>query len=189
MGGKFILVVGPSGSGKGTLINHVRPLFPEIQYPKSCTTRARRGGDSDERYIFLSPEEFTAQAEKGAFLEWAEYGGNFYGTLASEVLPLLKEGQKAIKELEVQGARQVREKIPREELVVIFINAGTWNDMESRIRARAPITDAELEKRKSRYQDEMSYMVEVDHVVENPLGKLEEAKKKFEDIIRSIVSQ
>jgi guanylate kinase len=188
MQGKFILVIGPSGSGKGTLINYARPLFPSLVYPKSCTTRAPRGGESDGHYIFLSTEEFKARAEKGEFLEWAEYGGNFYGTLKSEVVPLLEEGKIALKELEVQGARQVREKLPREELIIIFVNAGSWEAMVQRIRARAPMSEPELERRKLRYADEMNFMPEADYVVQNPFGKVEEAKKEFEGIIRSLVS-
>jgi guanylate kinase len=188
MQGKFILVVGPSGSGKGTLINYIRPLFPEMLYPKSCTTRAPRGGDSDGHYIFLSADDFKFRADKGEFLEWAEYGGNYYGTLSSEVMPLLVEGKVALKELEVQGARQVREKISREQLVIVFVNAGSWADMEARIRARAPMAEAELERRKLRYEDEMNFMREADFVIANPVGKLEDAKKQFETIVRSLVS-
>ena len=188
MRGKFILVIGPSGSGKGTLINHIRPLFPELAYPKSCTTRAPRGGDSDGHYIFLSADEFKQRADHGDFLEWAEYGGNYYGTLASEVLPLLQEGRNALKELEVQGARQVREKVPREQLAIIFVNAGSWNEMERRIRERAPISAQELQRRKLRYEDEMNFMKEANFVVANPLGKVDDAKRQFEDVIRSLVS-
>ncbi len=186
--GKFILVVGPSGSGKGTLINYIRPLFPELVYPKSCTTRAPRGGDSDGHYIFLNAEDFKNRADKGEFLEWAEYGGNYYGTLSSEVLPLVSEGSIALKELEVQGARQVREKIPRDELIIIFVNAGSWTEMEARIRARAPMPEVELERRKLRYEDEMNFMREADFVIANPMGRVEDAKKQFESVIRSLVS-
>ncbi len=188
MQGTFILVIGPSGSGKGTLINYARPLFPSIIYPKSCTTRAPRGGDSDGHYYFLSADEFKARADRGDFLEWAEYGGHYYGTLGSEVIPLLSRGAIALKELEVQGARQVREKIPRNELAIIFVNAGTWPEMEARIRARAPMAQSELERRKLRYEDEMRFMPEADFVVSNPLGGLEKAKKEFASVVSSLVS-
>lgn len=187
MQGKFILVIGPSGSGKGTLIQHVRSLFPSLVYPKSCTTRAPRSADSDGHYDFLTAEEFKTRADRGDFLEWAEYGGNYYGTLASEVLPLLEAGNVALKELEVQGARQVREKIPREQLAIVFVNAGTWEEMEKRIRARAPMGDAELGRRKLRYADEMNFMPEADFIVDNSFGKVEEAKKSFETILRSLL--
>ncbi len=188
MQGKFILVIGPSGSGKGTLIAHVKPLFPSLVYPKSATTRAMRQGEMDgEHYYFFSREEFTKRVERGDFLEWAEYGGNLYGTLSSEVVPLLEAGKTALKELEVQGARQVREKISSESLSIVFVNAGSWAEMEARIRARAPIAEEELVKRKERYEDEMSFMAEADFVVENPAGAVEDAKKSFEAVIRSLI--
>jgi len=187
MKGKLILLIGPSGSGKGTLINHIRPLFSELVYPKSCTTRAMRPGEkTGEHYYFLTVPDFKERIDRGDFLEYAQYGGNYYGTLASEVLPLLEKGKVALKELEVQGARQIREKIPRGELVIVFVNAGTWEEMEARIRARSEMPEAELLKRKERYEDEMSFMPEADYVVENPMGKVEEARTQFEAVISLI---
>ncbi len=188
MKGKLILLIGPSGSGKGTLINHIRPLFSELVYPKSCTTRAMRPGEkTGEHYYFLTVSDFKESIARGDFLEYAEYGGNYYGTLASEVLPIIEEGKTALKELEVQGARQVREKLPQGSLIIVFVNAGTWNEMEARIRARSAMPEAELLKRKERYEDEMSFMPEAHYVVENPMGKVEDAKAQFELIIRSLV--
>jgi len=189
MKGKFILVIGPSGSGKGTLINHIRPLFHRLVYPKSSTTRTMRAGEQHgEHYYFLSRDEFQKRIDNGDFLEWAEYGGNYYGTLTSEVMPLINNGETALKELEVQGARQIREKIPKDELAIIFVNAGSWEEMEARIRARAPISETELQKRKERYQDEMSFMSEADFVVENRAGDVEAAKKRFEEVVRSLIA-
>lgn len=188
MKGKFILVIGPSGSGKGTLIQHIRPLFPSLVYPKSTTTRAMRAGEvNGEHYYFLSQDDFQKKIDAGEFLEWAEYGGNLYGTLMSEVMPLVNEGRTALKELEVQGARQIREKIPRDELVIIFVNAGSWDEMEARIRARAPISETELQKRKARYEDEMHFMPEADFIIENHAGQVEGAKQKFAEVVTSLI--
>lgn len=187
MKGKFVLVVGTSGSGKNTLIEHVRPLFTEVVYAKSCVTRLpREGEDSGYRY-FVSKEDFEQKVRNGEFLEWAEYGGNLYGTLKAEVVQQVEAGKIVLKELEVQGVRQIREKIPKEDLVVIFINAGSWDDVEARIKARAPISSEELLKRRAHYDDEMSYMKEADIVIQNPQGKVAEAKKDFETAIRALV--
>jgi guanylate kinase len=187
MKGKFVLVVGTSGSGKNTLIEHVRPLFNEIVYAKSCVTRPpREGEDSGYRY-FVSKEDFETRVKNGEFLEWAEYGGNLYGTLRAEVENPMREGKVVLKELEVQGVRQIREKISKDDLVIVFINAGSWEDVEARIKARAPMSVDELLKRRAHYEDEMSYMKEADIVIENKQGEVEQAKKDFEATIRSLV--
>jgi len=189
MKGKLILVVGPSGSGKGTLINHIKPLFPSIRYPRSCTTRAMRDGEVDgESYYFLSVDEFKKRIDEGQFLEWAEYGGHYYGTLQSEVLPVFEQGGVALKELEVQGARQIRQKVEKDDLVIIFISAGSWADMETRIRSRGTMPEDELVKRRARYDDEVSFMPEADFVIQNSIGKLDEAKAAFAGIIGSFLS-
>lgn len=190
MSGKFVLVVGTSGSGKGTLMGHVRPLVSDVVFAKSCTTRAMRAGETEgSPYFFLTPDAFKAKIDAGEFLEWAEYGGNFYGTLKSEVVTPLEEGKVVIKEMEVQGARQVLEKLPRQQLSIIFINAGSWEEMEARIKGRAPMGDVELQKRKERYEDEMSFMNDADIVIVNKTGEVEAAKSDFESAIRSIVEE
>ncbi|MBY0539457.1 guanylate kinase [Patescibacteria group bacterium] len=187
MKGKFVLVVGTSGSGKNTLIEHVRPLFPEVVYAKSCVTRApREGEDSGYRY-FVSKEDFEGRVNNGEFLEWAEYGGNLYGTLKAEVVVQVEAGKIVLKELEVQGVRQIREKMPKEDLVIVFINAGSWEDVEARIKARSPMSTEELLKRRAHYDDEMSYMKEADIVIQNKQGEVEQAKKDFENAIRTLV--
>jgi guanylate kinase len=187
MKGKFVLVVGTSGSGKNTLIDHVRPLFTEVVYAKSCVTRPpREKEDSGYRY-FISKEDFEQKVRNGEFLEWAEYGGNLYGTLRAEVETQVEAGKIVLKELEVQGVRQIREKMPKEDLVIIFINAGSWEIVEARIKARSPISTDELLKRRAHYDDEMSYMKEADIVIENKQGEVEQAKYDFEAVIRALV--
>jgi guanylate kinase len=187
MSGKFVLVVGTSGSGKNTLIEHVRPLFLEVVYAKSCVTRAPRANEDQSYRYFVSKDEFEASVKKGEFLEWAEYGGNLYGTLRKEIEIPMQEGKIVLKELEVQGVRQIREKINKDDLVIVFINAGSWEDVEARIKARAPISNEELLKRRAHYDDEMSYMKEADIVIENKQGEVEKAKRDFEAAIRSLV--
>jgi guanylate kinase len=188
MKGKFVLVVGTSGSGKNTLIDYAKPLFPEIVYAKSCVTRPPRANEDSTYRYFISREEFEEKVKAGEFLEYAEYGGNLYGTLKSEVMSHVDRGEVVLKELEVQGARQIREKMPKDALVIVFINAGSWDEVEKRIKARAPISPDELLKRRAHYDDEMSFMKESDIiVVNNPTGGLEQAKKDFEAVLRGIV--
>src|SRR3989344_6055112 len=152
MKGRFILVVGPSGSGKSVLLKHLRRECPAIVFPNSCTTRAmRRGEVAGEAYHFLTPEEFDSHVEQGDFLEWASYGGNRYGTLRADILPVVEAGKVAVKEVEVQGARQIKQLLSPVQLGIIFIDAGTWPELKARIMARAPIGEAELTARRKRY--------------------------------------
>lgn len=187
--GKFIMVVGPSGSGKGTLIEHARAVFPDLARPITSTTRAPRPDEKEGVHrFFLSTEEFQKHIDEGFFLEWAEYGGNLYGTSYSSVVPLVEKGDFVLKELEVQGARQVLDDLPAERVATIFIDAGTWEVMEARIRERAPISEEEIKKRKERYEDEMSFKSQADFIISNKNGELEQAKRDFENAIRSIIS-
>jgi len=190
MSGRFILVVGPSGSGKSALLDHLRTVHPEIIFPVSCTTRAPRPGEvMGEKYYFINKEDFEKRREVGDFLEWAAYGGNFYGTLKSEILSPLAQGKTVVREVEVQGARQLLAKVNQETLRVIFIDAGSWEDLERRIRARAPMSEVELLARRKRYEDETAFKPQANRVVQNADGKLEEAKKSFVKTVEELISK
>jgi len=186
--GKLVLVVGTSGSGKGVLLKRAKENHPEIVFPISCTTRAIRPNERDgENYHFVDTEEFKRRIEAGEFLEWAEYGGKLYGTLKSEVIPALEAGKLVVREVEVQGARQIRERIPAENLAIIYIYAGPWADLARRIVGRAPMNDEELQARRSHYEDEQSFKTEATYVVNNLDGKFKEADADFEKIISSLL--
>lgn len=189
MQGKLILIYGPSGSGKGELIAHIRATFPELVFPVSCTTRAIRPGEQDGLvYHFISNEVFDSRVSAGEFLEWAEFGGNRYGTLKEEILPALERGKSVLREVDVQGVRAIRAMLPGEQVAVIFIHAGSWEALERRVRARAPITEEELAKRRKRYEDELSYRSEATYEIENKEGALDAAKKEIETLVRSLIS-
>lgn len=180
MQGKFILVVGPSGSGKSALLAYLCEQMPEVVFPRSCTTRMQRPGEVEgKKYFFISKEEFEKREASGDFLEWASYGGNYYGTIKSEITEALAQGKTAVHEIEVQGARQLLESMPKDTLHIIFIDAGGWDDLERRIRARAPIGEPELLARRKRWEDEITFKSQADIVVKNPDGALEQAKKDF----------
>jgi len=187
MKGKLVLVIGPTGSGKGTLLKHVAGVMPELVFPRSCTTRAPRPGEKDgETYFFVTSKEFEHRIEQGDFLEYASYGGNWYGTLKSEILPAVEGGKVVVREVEVQGARQIRERVPTDILRIVYVDAGSWDELERRIVARAPIGQPELIARRKRYEDETSFKAEASVVVQNPDGGLEAAKRDFEAAIRAI---
>lgn len=188
--GTFILVIGPTGSGKSTLMKHVMDAFPELILPYSYTTRTKRADHVEgKHYQFITVEEFKQKIDAGEFLEWAEYGGNYYGTLRSEVEKELAEGRVLLKEVEVQGARQIRDLLPKDELMTVFVHSGDWSDLEARVRARAPISEEELSLRKKRYEDEITFKEEADVVILNTEGRREEAKEDFKNLIQSVITQ
>lgn len=188
MNGTFILVIGPTGSGKSTLMKHVIAKFPELMLPYSYTTRARRADAiENDHYQFISVEEFKERIEKGDFLEWAEYGGNYYGTLKEEVEEALAAGKILLKEMEVQGARQTISILPSNELVPVFIDAGEWEELEKRVLARAHMDEAQLAERRRRFEDEVTFKPEAAVVIDNTGGDVEAAKAQFTDLIQSIM--
>ncbi|MEX0934997.1 MAG: guanylate kinase [Candidatus Paceibacterota bacterium] len=187
MSGIFILLVGPSGSGKDTLLKYALSQFPDLVYPPSYTTRKIRTGESQGNpYNFISREEFEQMAGNDEFLEWAEYAGNLYGTAKKGIYDPIKNGDVVIKQVEVQGARQLLGVMPKENLYTIFISAGPWKELEERIRGRGSITEEAIQKRKARFEDEMTFMEKADAVVENRNGKLEEAKQQLKEVISEV---
>lgn len=178
--GKFVPVVAPTGSGKDTLITHAKSVFPDLVLSVSCTTRSPREGEEHGKdYFFLSRDEFEAKIASGDLLEWAEYGGNYYGTPRREIERSLAEGSLIMGDIEVQGVRLIRDLLPPDEFGTIYVDAGSWDVLEKRALARAPMSEAELEKRRMRYEDESSFKKEATYVVSNPEGKLEDAKRDF----------
>lgn len=186
--GKLFIVVGPTGSGKSVLVKHIRHLHPELVSPVSCTTRPMRPGEEDGvQYYFVSKEEFRRRIAAGAFLEWVSTDDYLYGTPKEEVMRCLEDGKTLLVDIDVKGIRQVRKIFKPEEVVSIYIDGGGWSDLEHRIRSRAPITEDELASRKKRFEYEKAFKSEADFIVENREGKLEEAKKEFEDIINTLL--
>jgi guanylate kinase len=139
------VVTGPSGAGKGTLIQLVLPRFPELAPAVSATTRAQRPGEQDGvHYWFLTPAEFQRRIDAGEFLEWVDYVGNRYGTLRSEIDRLRAQGKAPLLELETEGAHRVRRRVP--EAVTIFVTAPV-DELERRLRERATESSGEIGER------------------------------------------
>lgn len=146
MQGRLYIVAGCSGVGKGTLLKLFLEKNPEVKFSVSATTRKPRQGEEDGvNYFFITRDEFQNLIEKGDFLEWAEFSGNFYGTKKSFVEKTLAKGQDLILEIEVQGARQVKEKMP--DAISIFIMPPSLEDLETRLRGRHTEDEAAIQRR------------------------------------------
>ena len=184
--GKFIILFGPTGSGKSHLIEHARKVLRDVYFVLSYTTRERRNATENEDYRFVSVEEFQKNIEDDMFLEWAEYGKNYYGTSKKEVEEQLEKGELVLKEMEVQGIRKTLEALPRGDIRLVYVEAGPWEELENRIRARAPMSDEDIARRKLRYEDEITLKEHADAIVHNPQGKLEEAKQHFIEVVEAI---
>ena len=179
--------MGPTGSGKGTVMSHARTMFPEIHETISCTTRTPRPGEQDGvEYHFLTQDAFTERIEAGDFIEWAWFGSNRYGTLKSEILPRLEEGELVLTEIELQGVQQLLKLLPRESITVVYIEAGDWENLADRARKRAPISDEELASRHERYFAEVQAKPLADIVIDNTGEDFASAQEEFISIIRSI---
>jgi guanylate kinase len=188
--GKLILVIGPTGSGKGTLVNYARALHPTLAHSVSCTTRSARPGEVEGTdYYFLTEEEFQKRIDAGDFLEWACYGGRYYGTLKSEVFPRIEQGISVVLEIEVQGVRNILSLMPKDQILTVYIDAGDWDTLEKRIRARAPMTDEEVARRKDHYECELPFKAEADVVISNKEGEKDQAKKEFARLVESLVHE
>jgi guanylate kinase len=164
--GLLIVISGPSGVGKDTLIQRLLELDPNLRYSVSCTTRRPRPGEVDGvNYTFVSREQFQKLIEEGAFLEYATYDGNLYGTLAERVESARNAGQDVVLKIEVQGAEQVRAKAP--DGVFIFVVPPSTRELERRQELRNSESSQDMASRRKIAEVEMTYASRYDHVVVN----------------------
>ena len=164
--GNLFVISGPSGAGKGTLVARLLERVPDTWVSVSATTRKPREGEVDGvHYFFLSREQFDDLVEHDGFLEWATYSGNSYGTLRAAVEQHMQSGEQVILEIEVQGAEQVKSKIPEAHLV--FIEPPSLEVLEQRLRGRGTESEEDVQKRLSAAQMELSRKNEYDYVLVN----------------------
>jgi guanylate kinase len=165
---RVVILSAPSGGGKTTIAKTLVARRSDVGLSVSATTRPPRAGERDgEAYHFVGRDEFQRRIDAGAFLEWAEYAGERYGTLRGEVDALRANGRHALLDIEVQGARQVRERLPAADVVTVFVlppDPGTWL---TRLGGRRSETPAALARRFATAVRELDEAVRYDHVVVN----------------------
>jgi len=183
---RVFVITGPSGVGKGSLITGLRQRIPELKLSVSATTRNPRPGEADGReYHFLDPAEFARRVAAGEFLEHAAYSGNRYGTLRSEVERQVAGGHPVVLEIELQGARQIRDSMP--EAFQVFIAPPALDVLRQRLVGRGTDTDEQIEARLEVAASELAARGEFHHQVVN--DRLETALDELELIIRRKLSE
>jgi guanylate kinase len=175
------VITGPSGVGKGTLIRGLLERMPGLELSVSATTRAPRPGEVDGvDYHFLTPERFAERVAAGDFVEHAEYAGNRYGTLRSELERRLRAGAPVVLEIELQGARQIRETMP--EAVAVFIAPPSRDALRARLVGRGTDASEQVEDRLRTAERELEAQAEFGHVVVN--DRLEHATDELAGIVQ-----
>lgn len=187
--GNLIVLSGPSGVGKSTLVGEVRKALPELEFSISCTTRKPRPGEVDGReYYFLSPEEFESRSRSGGFIEEARVFANRYGTLKSEVLDRVRRGADVVLDIDVQGAAQIRAAAKNDpeiaaSAVFVLIAPPSLELLEARLRRRATDSEEQLALRIAAAERELAQFRLYDYIVTN--DDLVAAVRELEMLFRS----
>ncbi|BAY17269.1 guanylate kinase [Nostoc sp. HK-01] len=152
--GKLIVLTGPSGVGKGTLMRSLLQRHPQLYYSVSVTTRSPRPGEIDgKNYYFINRSKFEQLVAQGEFLEWAEFAGNYYGTPRETVVNQIQSGKLVVLEIELEGARQIRASFPN--ALSIFILPPSFDELEKRIRGRGQDSEEAIARRLARAKAEI----------------------------------
>ncbi len=178
--GRLTVLTGPSGVGKGTLVKLLLERHPEIWLSVSATTRAPRQGEQEGiSYFFLSREAFEQRVAEGGLLEWAEFAGNLYGTPRQPVEERLAEGRPVLLEIELEGARQVRQSFPAG--FQVFLEPPSFEELERRIRGRGTDSEEAIARRLERARVELAAAPEFDARLVN--GELDAALAELERLM------
>ena len=182
---RAVVITGPSGVGKGTLIRSLRERMPQLQLSISATTRMPRPGETQGvDYRFMSEAEFERHVLAGDFVEHAHYAGARYGTLRAELETRMASGRPVLLEIEVQGARQVRVAMP--DAVQVFIAPPSIEALRARLVGRGTDDAEQIEARMRTAREELAAQPEFSHVVVN--DRLEEAVAGLAEIVQGAVA-
>jgi len=185
MAGILFLISAPSGSGKSTLVNQLRSLVDGLDFSISYTTRAPRGSEQDGReYHFISREQFVAMVERGDFLEHAEVFGNFYGTPRTSLTEAAQHGRDLLLDIDVQGAEQVRQKVP--DAVSVFVLPPNPEVLEMRLRNRSraegAVTEDVIKRRLAKARTEIENYRQYRYILVNNI--LDKAVEELTAIVK-----
>lgn len=174
--GTLLVVSGFSGAGKGTVLSKVLEKRTDLYYSVSFTTRAPRTGEQDGvNYHFVTREAFQERIDRGEFLEYAEYVGNFYGTSMAVIREKLDQGVDVILEIESQGAAKVRQKMP--EAVSLFLVSPSFEELSRRLHGRGTDSEEVIQRRLATARKEVNELEHYDYIVindtiENAVGEI-----------------
>jgi len=164
--GRIIVISGPSGTGKGSIIARLLELRPQMKFSVSATTRVRRENEEDGvAYYFMTHDRFREMISRDEFLEYAEYVGEFYGTPKQPIYDCVKNGTDIVLDIEVKGARQIMSKEP--EAITIFVTPPNMDELERRLRVRGTDSEEKMKARLERARAELEEKVYYDNIVVN----------------------
>lgn len=162
----LLMLVGPSGVGKGTIVKELAKLRSDLWLSISATTRPARSGEvHGEHYLFITADEFEKMIEEGKFLEWARYAGNYYGTPLQPVLDQLANGKLVVLEIELVGARQVKARLP--DVIDVMLLPPSLDELAARLRGRGTEDLSAQTKRLALAEAEIAAAAEFRYVIEN----------------------
>ena len=180
--GLFIVMSGPSGTGKTSVIKALCKDDTTLEFSISATTRPPRSDEIDRvDYYFLGQAEFEGLIDRGGFLEWVKYGGHYYGTLKSTIESTIEKGKDLVLEIDVHGAMKVKDLGIR--YTSIFLLPPSLESLEKRLRNRKTESDSELEQRLLTAKSELDHFPDYDYYVYNPDNNVEKAVAQIRNII------